>query len=581
MENVPHEVSVSLEALMALLTSSDANMDSQSIAARTVSSSSLSSTTPGGGSSAFEIRRAARRLDRALQTLEASLEQACEETQEEVTLGPLLQSDLVVVLTSLAQALDAQPSVDWRSQDVVQLYQDLAVTACRILIRNNGFLLYENEQLDALVDRIALLLLQQGSARVLSALISCVNAHLIHVEQHAMSGASQNDSSLFPLLRGLETIHLLKICIRKCSQDMVRRWNPNQEDGRFDLWSFISFLLKHLAECRGDQEMLEWLQNCFLQDQETREGYDANPQVLSQDVNGFLDKCRSFGVDLIEIALEVLDQASIETTLSEYAHVAIQHASLVFTTVQVLDKGLQVALPYSMLRSFFTAYASFVAILTHKYVEQEETEAKVIACELLVDLANFVLQNPQSRCANDVADSAMETAVSITLFCVLDTCGIKEEMNPILEYMRDQGRSTTLEKRPAAKRPRRDEQDGDPSSSESHQDKVLYTDILQTSVMASLMLPNSSSSSLDATQTKDSVARLVQSFPFESSEDPWHSLVARKVKESFGIDPTRNGDASDSLWNHRVLQKYVADQQASNKLQQQAVTAERNDASSS
>ena len=547
MENIPREISESLEALLMLLApDSHATADSQSVAARTVSTCSSTSN----GNSAFEIRRSARRLDRALQSLESALEQS----NEEMTIGPLLQSDLVAILTSLGQALDNQPSVDWRSHDVLQLYQDLVITATRILVMNDSFVLHQDKQLDALVDRIALLLIQQDSSdKVLNALVTCVNAHLVHTEE-----ATTEQPILFPLLQGLETIQLVKIVIDKCTHDMQRRWNPNEENDRFDLWNFCTFLLKHLAGCRGDNDVLGWLQNRFMEDEHARERY-TTPQVLLQDVNGFLDSCRTFGVELMEFALEVLDQASMETTVMDHSQVAVQQTWLVYSTALVIERGLQVALPFPMLRSLFTAYASFVAVFTHNFVEQQGDDTRLIACELLVDLANLVLQNPQSRGAN-VCDSAMETAVSITVLCALDTCGIKQEMTPILEYMRDQGQSSS--EWPTTKKPRQG--DGhDVSSTKSTEDSGLFTDILQASIMASLMLPISST---DATQSRDSVARLVQSFP--TTKDPWHSLVARKVKESFGfgapIGQVVDGDsevASSVAWGDQTLQRYILEHQ--------------------
>ena len=545
--NIPHEVSVSLEALMSLLTSDThvVSIDSHSDS-MTPTLSSSSSCSNGGG---FEIRRAARRLDRALQGLETALEKH-EEAGEDVTVGPLIQADLVAVLTSLAQALDAQPSVEWRSHDVLQLYEDLALTAVRILTMHDSFLIHQEEQLDALVDRIAVLLLQDeqasSSGKVLNALVTCVNRHLIHVE-----GSNSENPILFPLLQALETLQLLKIVLQRCSQDMSRRWNPHEEDGRLDLWSFCSFLLKHLAGSRGDDDVHGWLQNRFMEDVDARVRY-TTPHILATDVNDFLDSCRTFGVELIEITLEVLDRASIEMTVTDHAHEAIRHTSLVYSTAQVLEKGLEVALPFSMLRSIFTAYAPFVAIFSHKFMEQEGDITKMVACDILVDLANFVLKNPQSR-SMGFCDSNMETAVSITLLSTLDSCGIKDEMTPILEYMRDQGQSSA--EWPTAKKPRRVDQD-DSSFESTH---APFTDILQASVMASVMLPNTLN---DATLAKHSVARLVQSYSPKSVTDPWHSLVARKVKETFAIDLMREDeDTSD-----RILQKYVMDHQKSTTL---------------
>ena len=138
----------------------------------------------------------------------------------------------------------------------------------------------------------------------------------------------------------------------------------------------------------------------------------------------------------------------------------------------------------------------------------------------------------------------METAVSITLLCALDSNGIQQDMTLILEYM--WGRMN--EERPAQKKPKRGM-------------SQPFTDIIQSSIMASLMLPTVGSS------INDSVARLVQSFSQDS--DPWHPLIARKVAESFGIDPTQNfryGDTQETSnlsWSDRILRKYVSDHQKS------------------
>lgn len=556
MENIPHELSASLEGLLSLLSNgipSETAFTQDSTISSTIAPtvSSTSSTSVSG----FQIRRATRRLDRALRALETALEEF-QERDEIMSLGPLLQSDLVDILTKLAQAFAAHPTMESRNQDVLELYQDIVVTACRILTMNpHAPVLPQPQQLDALVDQIALLLMQQQQSRddrVLNALVACVNSHLIYVECN-----SHEDPVLFPLLKGMETIQLCKMVLAKCSQDMGR-WNPHQDDdnGRFALWSFCTFLLKHLATCRGEHDTQGWLQNCFMEDQE-----QASARGMSQNVNAFLDSCRAFGVDLIEVCLDILDQATIETAIADHAHTAIQHASLVYTTVYALENGLDIALSFSILKAFFTTYASFVAVLSHKQVEQEEIETKTVACDLLLELANFVLKNPQSRSAG-LCDSSMITAVSITLFSALDMGGVnKEEILPTLKFMQDQGVSSTTERSTSnKKRPRQENQDGDSTSSESPQDSGPFTDILQASVMASLMLPNSS---MGATQTQDSVARLVSSFPSlpASNKDPWHSLVARKVKESFNIDGVRNASTGNVSWSHSVLQKYVADQQ--------------------
>ena len=98
---------------------------------------------------------------------------------------------------------------------------------------------------------------------------------------------------------------------------------------------------------------------------------------------------------------------------------------------------------------------------------------------------------------------------------MLDLNGIQQDMTLILEYM--QGRMN--EERPAQKKPKQGM-------------SQPFMDIIQSSIMASLMLLTAGSS------INDSVARLVQSFSQDS--DPWHPLIACKVAESFGIDPMQN-----------------------------------------
>lgn len=270
--------------------------DSTSFSAPTVCSSGTSSSFSTYAGSSFEIRRAARRLDRALTSLENALLEQHQE-QNTITLGPLLQSHLVVILTTLAQALENTYShhhhhhqqQQSQNQDVLQLYEDIAITACRILVMNDSFLLHQEEQLDALVDRIALLMISSspndnvvGGEGLLNALVVCVNTHLLHVQEQ-MDDEPGNSTILFPLLQGLETISLSKILLVKCSSDLSRRWNPNEDSAaRSHLWSLCAHLLKHLATlCNSSGDMKEWLQQCLLQqdeDEEARVRYTTNPK---------------------------------------------------------------------------------------------------------------------------------------------------------------------------------------------------------------------------------------------------------------------------------------------------------------
>jgi hypothetical protein len=460
---------------------------------------------------------------------------------EPITLTLDWQADLLVVLTTLPLALDglSGSTTDWRNHDVIQLYENLALTTCRILLNDNhSFVLQHPEQLDALVDRIALLFLQQGNTTtpnaLLGALVACVNCHINHV-QHV---SHEHPVLLFPLLHSLETIQLLQIVVPRCIQYTSCRWDPAHSNDCLGMWSFCQSLLQHLAMLKEDCDVHGWLQRQCLANQDSKARY-TSPQLLQQHVDDFLEHCRSFGVELIEYALEILDQATIEDSATEHASDAIRHASLAFTTAQVLRQGLDIPVSFSMLRSLFVAYSSFVAILTHKHTEQDGTKA--VACGVLTEMALFVLQHPQSRSVGD-NDPPLETAVSITLLCALDSNGIQQDMAPILEYMR--GRVNV--EPPAHKKPRRGV-------------SGPFTDIIQSSIMASLMLATAGSS------VNDSVARLVQSCSPDS--DPWHPLIARKVAESFGIDPKqsfRYGDkeeTSNLSWSDRILRKYVSDHQ--------------------
>jgi hypothetical protein len=537
MESATREVSVSLEALLALLSSSSEvlSVDTLSEAAHTVSSSSSSSN---GG---FEIRRAVRRLDRALQSLETAMEQSEQDHDNEPIVTLDLQTDLLVVLTSLAQALDAVRAsttcTDWRNHDVVKLYENLAYTACRILVRNHSLVLQNAHELDALVDRIALLFLQGQDTTstpncLLSGLVACVNCHVNHVEQTSQ----EEPLVLFPLLQSLETIQLLQIVVPRCIQYTTRRWNPAMEDC-LELWSFCHTLLKHLAVIKGQNDVHGWLQHEFLDSQDSKHKYTLSPQILQKDVDAFLESCRNFGVELLEFALEILDQASIPEVATEHASDAIRHASLAVCTAQVLGQGLAIPVSFSMLRSLFVAYSSFCAILTHKHTEQDDT--KKVACGVLVEMALLVISNPQSRSA---VDSTLDTCVSITLLCALDSNEIQQDFELILEYMR--GKDSRSSEPPALKRLKRE---------------GPFSHILQSTIMASLMLPNTLTPS-------DSLARLVQSCPPNDS-NPWHPLIARKVAESFGIDPKQNfrnsdnDETSNRSWSDKVLRKYVSDHQ--------------------
>jgi hypothetical protein len=71
---------------------------------------------------------------------------------------------------------------------------------------------------------------------------------------------------------------------------------------------------------------------------------------------------------------------------------------------------------------------------------------------------------------------------------------------------------------------------------------------------------------MDQQESKESVARLLQSIPLSEKENPWHSLVARKVQESFDIDTTTTGDEEEISsravsWTDRILEQYVVDHQ--------------------
>jgi hypothetical protein len=189
--------------------------------------------------------------------------------------------------------------------------------------------------------------------------------------------------------------------------------------------------------------------------------------------------------------------------------------------------------------------------LTHKHTEQDDT--KKVACGVLVEMALFiVISNPQITSGDD---STLDTCFSITLLCALDSNAIHQDFEPILEYMR--GKDGRVAEPPALKRLKRE---------------GPFHDILQSTIMASLMLPNTSTSS-------DSLARLVKSCPLNDS-NPWHPLIARKVAESFGIDPKQNfrdGDnveASNLSWSDKVLRKYVSDHQK--PIQESHVATERN-----
>ena len=342
MDSVTREVSVSLESLLSLLSSSKEELF--------VSSSSSSSNDRTG----FEIRRAVRRLDRALQSLETSMEKNEHVDGEPITLD--CQADLLVVLTTLAQALDGLgtggSTADWRNHDVMQFYQNLALTTCRILLKDNNSLIFQHpDQLDALVDRIALLFLQQDETTtpncLLGALVACVNCHIHHV-QHV----SQHELPvlLFPLLQSLETIQLLQIVVPRCIQYTDCRWNAAHSNDCLGMWSFCQSLLQHLAMLKEDWDVHGWLQHQFLARQESKAKYNTSTEIVQQHVDDFLKHCRTFGVELIEYALEILDQASLEDSAMEHANDAIRHASLALTTAQILGQGLEVPVSFSMLR---------------------------------------------------------------------------------------------------------------------------------------------------------------------------------------------------------------------------------------
>ena len=306
-------------------------------------------------------------------------------------------------------------------------------------------------------------------------------------------------------------------------------------------------------------------------------------------MDDFIHSCTMFGEELLEMALDILDQAteSMEattttTTMHDVAHDAIQVTWTCLSTTRVLQQGLDIPLASSMVQSLFTTYASFVAVWCHKQMGSTlgmDNDSKQFACELLVELANYALlpQESATICSNTTTNTtaAMETALSMTLLCALDA-GISNDdalLTPILEYMHQQQSSDTasvLEEEvvvptAANKRQRRQEQDDDKS--------CPFTDILQTCVMATLMMVPSSNTTTPTRTTEDSketVARCLQSIPSSQTDNPWHSLVSRKVKESFDIDTTtttttttNSGDEDadtrqEPSWSQGILQQYVA-----------------------
>jgi hypothetical protein len=577
MDNIPQEISVSLETLLSLLTATNDAHSQFDAAALVTASDSLSTTFTASFSSnnnnnknGFEIRRAARRLDRALESLERALLQH-EESQhhhddEPMTLGPLLQSNLVTILTTLGQATD-----QFNRITIQELYETMAVTASRILVLNPRFILHQDEELDALVDRIGALLMRtrQQDDAVLYALVTCVNTHVLHVQQRQQQQQHDETSVAFPLLQGMEATVLAKLVLEKCKQDLACRWNLSANDSRrLDLWSFCTLLLKHMTQCRSSttsNNLQEWLHQCFRHEQQQQQ-HDSTA-TLKAKVDEFMKACTMFGEELLEMGLDILDQAteSMETTTTTTTtttvnNVAIHSTWTCLSTTQVLQEGLGIQLPYSMVQSLFTAYASFVAVLCHKTAN----ELKPFACELLVELAHYVLlQQEPATCSS----AAMETALSITLFCALDSGISKDDalLSLILEHMHAQSSSNTTSAsfpQQAQKRQRREQDEACP-----------FTNILQSCVMASLMFPShsTSTSTMDQQESKDSVARLLQSIPLSEKENPWHSLVARKVQQSFDMDTTTTttnttGDEEEISsravsWTDRILEQYVVDHQ--------------------
>jgi hypothetical protein len=318
----------------------------------------------------------------------------------------------------------------------------MAVTASRILVLNPRFTLHQDEELDALVDRIGALLMRtrQQDDAVLYALVTCVNTHVLHVQQQQQQQQHDETSVAFPLLQGMEATVLAKLVLEKCKQDLACRWNLSANDSRrLDLWSFCTLLLKHMTQCRSSttsNNLQEWLHHCFRHEQQQQQQHDSTA-TLKAKVDDFMKACTMFGEELLEMGLDILDQAteSMETTTTTTTtttvnNVAIHSTWTCLSTTQVLQEGLGIQLPYSMVQSLFTAYASFVAVLCHKTAN----DLKPFACELLVELAHYVLlqQEPAT-----FKSAAMETTLSITLFCALDSGISKDDalLSLILEHM--------------------------------------------------------------------------------------------------------------------------------------------------
>jgi hypothetical protein len=120
----------------------------------------------------------------------------------------------------------------------------------------------------------------------------------------------------------------------------------------------------------------------------------------------------------------------------------------------------------------------------------------------------------------------------------------------------------------------RDSRNEEPPAMKRLKREGPFLDILQCTIIASLMLPNTST-------LPETLARLVQSCSLDDT-NPWHPVIARKVAESFGIDPTqnfRNGDnelTSNLSWSDKVLRKYVSDHQT--PIQEPQVATGSNDA---
>lgn len=562
-----------------------------------------------GYASSYEFRRMVRRLERNCE----SLVQSCRQQAES-----FFQAKLDSNNSELARAVneangDADESLQIIDRDeckVLIKVDDLIVVdlitvltmpldeeniyiCCSHILTTYTALPLLTEHVDRLLDHMGMMLHERRNSRdmmeegilhhiVLRQIISVLATTLTR------AGASdEHDGHLLPLHSFEETITLAELLIEKAVVDISSaRWKPSnsivilldssrhgadaasdligtfkkrkadeiendsEEEAKFlllDVRSLINYLLRHASDMNDKRE-------------------EFSSEECMELLRDLRDVAEKFSIDSIEYAVDAIESSEgvfqmenqptlKQETLSELFYDVIRQAAVTVDLLEALS-DLNILCNQDALATLCSTLTGFVAgiVSVHDSIDKEMCS---FADHILLRIIRLAVD---AKCA-DISST------SLVFLRILTSYGLTDENKCLLEYLFHQNDSNieSREESQSSSTSSFAKSNGSLNDTTMVSDNRNATNVVQASLLASMLFPSNTNRIIDGPNDNSSLLDSANTLLGSMSRsrlhnDPWHSMVARRLAPYMNEEETNSGCSNNSknmdphdrgaIWNY-------------------------------